>query len=198
MPEKIWNEEIIIERIKKLEKTNKDITWKHIVSVDPTLIAAAESYYGSWKNAVIAAGIDYKEVQKTAKGKKKKLYGKWSTQKIIDTIKELFQKGEDLRFVNMRIKYTDIVGAAIFHIGSWKQAIEKAGLNYENITQESKILRQKKQPKIWYKELLLNELEEMYPDNQIPAEDVVKQTDIEFYKILISHFKKWSNVIKSL
>lgn len=86
------------------------------------LLAAGIRYYGTWQKAVEAAGVPYEEVRR---------YHRWTQELILAKIQELYSQGIDLSFRAMMLsQYNSMVYAAIRanHFGSWKKALEAAGL----------------------------------------------------------------------
>ena len=88
----------------------------------PTLYVKARRVFGSWKKAVEACGVDYEE----ARNRKK-----WSREKVLHEIKNLYSNGHSLRPKDFRGNgLINLVSAATYHFGSWRKAVESSGLNY--------------------------------------------------------------------
>ena len=90
----------------------------------PSVYAAAERLFGSWGNAVEAAGIDYVSVRK---------YNVWSKQRIIVLIREKYEAGDPLSSQYAQNYCKSLYMACIHRFGSWGAAIEAAGLDYSKI-----------------------------------------------------------------
>ncbi len=56
---KKWSREIIIEKLKDLDANDVFLSGPYIRRVDPKFYRAACRYFGSWENALKAAGNDY-------------------------------------------------------------------------------------------------------------------------------------------
>ena len=54
----------------------------------------------------------------------------WNKQKIVERIKALHRRNEDLSYNRMATKRQDLLAAANYHFGSWGRAVDAAGLNY--------------------------------------------------------------------
>lgn len=63
---KQWTEKRIVDEIRRLHHRGADLSQKSIMQVDGPLLAAAKSrrYFGTWRAAVEAAGIDYELVKR--------------------------------------------------------------------------------------------------------------------------------------
>lgn len=77
------------------------------------LYAAAVRAFGSWKDAVEAAGFDYAEVKQRA----------LTETELLATLRELLATGEPI----LAKDHPRLRGAARRHFGSWREAVAKAG-----------------------------------------------------------------------
>ena len=122
-----WSKQTVTEKIREWKEEGKPLYSHNVRRNFQELLAAGIRYYGSWQKAVEAAGISYEEVRR---------YRNWSKDLIIKTIQELYEQGADLSFRSMMLsKYNSMVYAAIRpnHFGSWKNALEAAGLAAEEV-----------------------------------------------------------------
>ncbi|MFZ5501613.1 MAG: hypothetical protein ACOY58_06870, partial [Candidatus Micrarchaeota archaeon] len=95
------------------------------------VIWSARRKFGSWKEAVEAAGIDYSPFVK-----RRRDY--WSADRVRGHILELHSRGEPLDSASYRASEGEkraLYKAAINHCGSWRAAIEGCGLDYGEIQQ---------------------------------------------------------------
>ena len=122
-----WTQEGVLEEIRVWQAAGKPLYSHHMRQNFQELLAAGIRYYGSWRQAVEAAGIAYDDVRK---------YRAWSKDRIVKTIQQLHTEGADLSFRGMMLsKYAPMVYAAIRpnHFGSWKDALTASGLAAEEI-----------------------------------------------------------------
>jgi hypothetical protein len=122
-----WTAEGVLEEIKSWKTADKPLYSHHMRQNFQELLAAGIRYFGSWRQAVEAAGIPYDEVRK---------YRAWSKARIVQTVQKLHAEGTDLSFRGMMLsQYAPMVYAAIRpnHFGSWKNALTAAGLEAEEI-----------------------------------------------------------------
>jgi hypothetical protein len=90
-------------------------------------VQAAVRYFGSWQAAIESAGLNYEEIHK---------YKVWTKERILDRIRELHQQGEDLSWRHVSLRLDPALAASAVkknHFGSWQEALEQAGLDYEQI-----------------------------------------------------------------
>lgn len=124
---RMWDRERILARIRELHAQGVDLSWRHIsTQVDPQLAAAATKpkHYGSWRNAIEAAGLEYAAIRR---------YRAWDEQTIIARVRELYGQGRDLNAKSMEEHDITLITAARRRFSSWHCALAAAGLDYEKI-----------------------------------------------------------------
>ncbi|MHB1460245.1 MAG: homing endonuclease associated repeat-containing protein [Armatimonadota bacterium] len=118
-----WSRERIIARIRELHDKGEDLSWGNIsVNVDPQLAAASTKpkHFGSWREAVEAAGIDYDSVRR---------YTEWSEELIITRLKRLHADGHPLNARAIELLDMPLVTAARRRFESWEKALYAAGID---------------------------------------------------------------------
>lgn len=65
----------------------------------------------------------------------------WNKQLILDTVKELYRQGVDLRhsYVGKKSPHARVYKAGCFHFGSWNTVLEKAGIDYEVFEERARV-----------------------------------------------------------
>ncbi len=76
---------------------------------------------------------------------------KWSKDTIAYEIQRLFQTGENLNYASIAAEEVALLRAATRYFGSWRTAIEYAGLNYDDI----------RRYKTWTRERILERIREL-------------------------------------
>jgi hypothetical protein len=123
-----WTKESIIQRIRHLHSQGEDLShsaakrnhqYLVVVAVDPR-------FFGSWRTAVEAAGLDYQEVSK---------HEFWSRERIAEDIRRLHESGEPLSHEEAKRRYSSLVSAAGSkrYFGSWAAAVTAAGIDYDSV-----------------------------------------------------------------
>lgn len=133
-PKGTWTEELITEKIKERYEAGQPLNPHTVQGEDSKLYAAAAATFGSWGKAIEAMGIDYLEHRKTSD---------WTADKLTNKIKDLHRRGADLSDNNVSLLAPSIYGAATVHFGSWKKAIEAAGIQYIEVSRTDKWSREK-------------------------------------------------------
>jgi hypothetical protein len=58
----------------------------------------------------------------------------WDKERILKTIKELHKGGKELSYNRLAKKIQPLVSAAAYHFGSYRKAVERAGIDYAEVT----------------------------------------------------------------
>jgi hypothetical protein len=108
-------------------ESGQDLNYASIAHDQVALLRAATRYFGSWRLAVEYAGLNYDDIRR---------YKTWDRDRILDRIRELHEKGEDLSWRHVSTKVDPQLAAAATkrkHFGSWRSAVSEAGLDYGQI-----------------------------------------------------------------
>lgn len=135
---KTWTKERIIERIRQLHAAGCDLSWRHVsTNVDPQLAAAAtkRKHFGSWRNAIEAAGLKYSDIRR---------YREWDEQAVINRLRELHAQGKDLNAKSVEEMDITLITAARRRFDSWDRALTAAGLDYTKIVLRKPFKRRRK------------------------------------------------------
>jgi hypothetical protein len=135
----LWSRKTIVERIQKRCALRLPLNAKAVQRDHPTLASAAQRWFGSWANALVAAGVDPSQWRMRAP--------KWTPEQIIDEIQRLRHCGTPLHLSANHGKSLTRAAAMLF--GSWDGALQQAGLD------PTKIRRYRKP---WTREELLQEI----------------------------------------
>ena len=98
----------------------------------PSVYAAAERTFGSWKEAIEACGFDYSDIRK---------YQVWNRNKILETIREMAATGQQITSQNAQDNHKSLYMAAIRKYKSWGKAVEAAGIDYSTVRERRSMSR---------------------------------------------------------
>jgi len=133
-----WTQERILQRIQELHAAGEDLSHSAAKRNHQYLVVVAISdrFFGSWREAVRAAGVDYEEVSK---------HEYWNRDRICERIRELARDGESLSHEDAKRYHGALVSAASSprYFGSWGAAIRAAGLDYDQIRKIHRWTREK-------------------------------------------------------
>lgn len=137
MPGRVWTKDKLIETIKRLNDEGVDLSPTSIQKTHGALFSSARSrsHFGNWRDAVQAAGLEYDDI--------KRVKQRWSKESIIEQIRHHHRNGDDLLNPQFKLRYRSLYLAACAHryFGSWRRAIQAAGLDHETM-RESRIWTQ--------------------------------------------------------
>jgi len=132
---KSWTRERITARIKDLHAQGVDLSWRNVcLHVDPQLAAAAtkKTHFGSWREALESAGLDYDAIRK---------YREWDDERILKMVRDFHTDGKELNAKNMEMEDITLITAARRRFDSWHEALTAAGLDYKQIVQRAPFKR---------------------------------------------------------
>lgn len=131
MSRRKWSKERIIEEIHALQAAGHSLSTRNMAELGYSGMVTTSykaEYFGSWRNAIVAAGYDPREVCRRRR--------KWTREHILERIRELHAAGEDLSHSAAKRGHQYLVVVAINSrfFGSWRQAVEAAGISYEEVS----------------------------------------------------------------
>jgi hypothetical protein len=137
-----WTPETVVAAIRTYEQ--QGVSMAKVYRKDTRLYAAAQKYFGTWKEALSASGITPPPTQQ------------WPKQRVIDAIQTRHRQG--LTMTNLIQRDGSLYHAACRRFGSWRNALRAAGL-------EPKPIRK------WTKERVIKELRAVH---RLPTTNIRK------------------------
>src|SRR5688500_6719700 len=67
----------------------------------------------------------------------------WNKSLILEALKRLHRQGKNLSYNALAAKMQPLLSAAAYHFGSYRKAIEKAGIDYADVTRRPRWTRQR-------------------------------------------------------
>lgn len=142
-----WTRERVIARIQELHREGADLSHSCAKREHQYLVVVAsdERMFGSWREAVEAAGVPYSAVAR---------HESWTKAKIIRRIRQIHMRGEPLSHESTKQRYGALVSAASSprYFGSWERAVRAAGLPYDSI----------RRIESWDRERILRKIRELH------------------------------------
>jgi DNA-binding XRE family transcriptional regulator len=129
-----WDRPTILSEIRSYAEQGGNLSAGSVRKHYSRLYSAAVAYFGSWKAALKELGIDYESVR---------LYQEWTAERVIQEIKDAHGRGADLSDNTVDALRPDLYGAAHTHFGSWRAAVEAAGLDPEKVRRTNTWSREK-------------------------------------------------------
>src|SRR5205814_5648343 len=125
----VWDEKRILHELRRLHKAGENLAYSRLGKKNQSLLSAAAYHFGSYRQAIIAAGIDYRDVLRRPR---------WTKQNIIALITQARRRGEDLQWSAVTRRGDELKLAAFASLqnrlfGSWDRALTAAGLDADEI-----------------------------------------------------------------
>lgn len=120
---KLWSEDLVCDRI--LSMLGNEPLNSHYISVNHSgLYSAGCRIFGSWKEAIGAAGLNYDDIRK---------YQRWDRDRVIASVLKRFEDKEPITCQFVQVNCRALYMAAIHLFGSWNAAVREAGVDYDQI-----------------------------------------------------------------
>lgn len=180
-----WSRKKICKTIRSLHNAGCKLNPKTIQEIDKPLMEAGRKYFGSWKEAVEAAGIDYTDVID------RHPRGYWNEERITGHIRKLHQKGEDLNSHHIQVSHKALYGAACKYCGSWGEAIEAAGFDYSEVRSVPKF-------RSWSKDLIIGTIQQRVKERKsLNTMDVIED-DYALYRAVKRYYNEdaWKSALR--
>ncbi|MGA2621929.1 MAG: hypothetical protein ABSF26_30370 [Thermoguttaceae bacterium] len=121
------NRESVIRAIVRREREGLPLSSRAVQEASSQLHSGAYRHFGSWRNALQAAGIKATEVERRRQ---------WDKAKIIALLRDLCSRGRSLRQKIVHRSDSGLYRAACHHFGTWCNALIAAGINPEAICRD--------------------------------------------------------------
>ena len=180
-----WDKDSIIMEIQNLAINEVNINSKNIQDNYPQLRSAAFRHFGSWRQAVMAAGINYSEIKMKVTSRRKSR--KWNSENVLEAIREIetIEGFEGLTSNNVWKNHKSLYNAACYYFNNWAEAVEKAGFQYDNI----------RLMKRWTKEKIIHTIQKLH-EQDVPLNITnITQIRYDLYKAGRNQFGSWRRAI---
>ena len=121
------NRESVIRAILRRERDGLPLNCEAVKEASSQLYSGAFRHFGSWRNALRAAGINVAAVERRRE---------WDKAKIIARLRELCRQRRSLRQTAVHRYDSGLCRAACLTFGSWCNALVAAGINPESICRD--------------------------------------------------------------
>ncbi len=119
-PRKLSKQDIL-ETIRHRHANSTSLIWTDICMDNRSFASAAKHAFGSWRRALIAAGLDPTQ-HRNQSGKQ------WDQQRVIERIRQRQEEGQSLKCADVYREHRSLVNAAQRYFGSWGKAVRAANV----------------------------------------------------------------------
>lgn len=107
-----------------VRKGREPLNSHYYATTYPDVYAAGERLFGSWKETIEAAGLDYNSIRK---------YKSWTRHTVLKAIRDAYAKGEPINSKVMQDHNKPLYMAAIRRFGNWENAVKAGGISYGSV-----------------------------------------------------------------
>lgn len=145
--DQVWSRNRVIRAIQRAADQGQDLLSGEFKRTNKRLYSAACAlrYFGGWRRAIEAAGLDYDQLRRDHF---------WSKTRIIATIQDMHRRGMPLNWSAIQRSDPSLYRAARRreNFGSWRAAVEAAGMD----------LRRPRGTKQWTRQRIVDEIRSMH------------------------------------
>lgn len=118
---KIWTRDHITQTLRDLYRQGDDLRFSRMWKNCPGFTQAVLLRFGSYRKAVLSAGLPYPPLNVT----------QWTPPRLLQELRKRHARGDDLRFNRVRESQPFLAAAARRYFSNWRDAIVKAGIDYD-------------------------------------------------------------------
>src|SRR5690349_1533691 len=174
-----WSRESIGLEIRRMYESGEDLNYAYVAQNHVALLRAATRYFGSWRHAIEFAALNYDDIRR---------YKTWDRDRILERIRELHEKGEDLSWRHVSTRVDPQLAAAATkrkHFGSWRSAVSAAGLDYGQIRRYRE----------WDEETIKGKLQELHTQGIDLNAKHMEEYDITLITAARRRFESWDKAL---
>jgi hypothetical protein len=171
----------LLKELRQLQSQGHSLAYTSIAGRDTAFMAAIERRFGSYKNAVLALGLDYDSLRKQHKP--------YTKEELLGVLKELQAQGRSLAFSSVREFDSGLADAIITRFGTYKRAIETLGLDYRSVSERRDAYSESE---------LLDALRELKRQGLSLASSELREYDPKLAAAVINTFGSHRRAIESL
>ncbi|MDB5265358.1 MAG: hypothetical protein JWM39_71 [Parcubacteria group bacterium] len=120
----IYDKDVVIVNLRKLHADGVELHFAALRGKPyQNIVTSAIRLFGSYAQALEAAGLDYEDIRKVRR------YW-WTKEKVIEEIQALEKAGVRLSYMAIQVGYPGLTAGATRMFGTWGQAVEAAGISY--------------------------------------------------------------------
>jgi len=121
-----WSEPTICQALRDLHRCGRPIWSRKLRETNRPLHSAAIYWFGSYRKAIDAAGLDYAGIRQSTPGR-------WDRESVMRELRKLHRQKVPLHHASIERQRPDLVLAAYRYFGTYRGAVEAAGLGYDRI-----------------------------------------------------------------
>ncbi len=126
--ERIWSDEYVLDRLWERHSRGFAMNIYSLEQHDPALVRNARRRFGSWNETLRKVGLDPLQIRRNNE--------LMAEEEVLKLIRHRWKSGASLNSIRLIKKGTQgmrLYIAGIEHFGSWREAVEAAGIDYDDV-----------------------------------------------------------------
>ena len=167
--------ETVLRKLRYLCNNGYTLKSGHNQKRDPRLFAATRRHFGTWRKALIAAGINVQRLSKGSRGRDR--------SNVMLKINERHESGSSMSRRDVMLDDNDLCMVAICLFGSWGRAMSAAGL------------APPKPGSIWTRKRIFDAIQLMHQEGCSLQSREVRKTQRSLHTAAIRQFGSWRSAL---
>jgi len=173
-----WTKQDVVDEISELARGKSPLYASWIAKNKSSLFNAARLRFGSWGDAIEAAGIDYTRIIK---------YRKWTMDDVIQSVRRMYRDGERLDCTYVRKTGNGLYYAGVRYFGSWRNTILAAGYDYEKVMSN----------RYWNRKKIIRKILKRAENGNRLSHAAVRKEEKMLINASTKHFGSWEAAIQA-
>lgn len=123
---RLWNPRRILAELRRAGKEGGGLWQGAIKRSKPSLLRAAQRYFGSYRLAARKAGIDLESLRPPD-------FRRWSPPKLLDELRRMHREREPLNPTHLRKAHPYLLRVCERRFGCYRKAVTAAGIEYDSV-----------------------------------------------------------------
>jgi hypothetical protein len=176
-----WTAETVIAGLKEFYASAETLSHTRLPSLEeanPPLIGGARRVFGSLKAAMKAAGLPYPPNPQSP----------WNEKTILKALRRMHSEGQDLSLAAVKDRHNgSLLGPAMHRFGSWRKAVEAAGIEYSAVKRQQE----------WTRDSVLQALLQRRDAGEKMGGGAIQKQDIPLWAAAKRYFGHYQDALKA-
>ena len=185
--EPVWSPEYLVDYLIYKHERGEDLSPWTIYRTEPAVHANAKKYFGSYRAAIEAAGIDYRQVRVID------LTEQWTPTKVLERIRKLHRQKPLTSTGDVRRRDSRLYDRCHRYFGGVVPAVEAAGIPYVRLTA--------RRSRRWTKQIVIRTIQVLGNNGlSLRAAALPSQLDGQADKLLATAaecFGSWNDAVRA-
>ncbi len=177
-PPRTWTKARIQQELRQMEKANMGLWQRQVRRTTPYLTRAAKQLFGSYPAAARSVGIKASALRPPE-------YRRWSPQRVLEALQEMHAQSKPMYPTKMLATKPYLFRVAGKRFGTYRKAIEEAGLEYP-----VRPLRH------WSEKLVLQTIRDLHKEGADLRYSPVKKNRLPLYEAARYYFGTYINAVR--